>query len=338
MTVLAVMTALCNARSGSVPANSRGTHIQTPSAGGPYDSAYADRSIFVQREVSEPFLDLGANKTDFWLHYDMYVESMGAGSTGFIEFRSQSGTLQLVIQVTASLSFEFQKSTNGTSGAGSLSGTSFSISASTRHTFDIKVSLGASGEIKFYKDGTLVFTYTGDLTTNGDNAIRYVTWKGTDPRSRSKYISQVVADTGSTVGFKVFNTYPINVGTFTDWTGSWVGKSNQSFTDEAAGTYANTVGHKTSWTGVSLPAGASGMAVRAVANTVRAYVTPGATPQSVAAGVRFGTTNYEGDTYALDALKGIQYVQHIWNTNPQTGLQWTYSDVGSIGFTYIAKA
>lgn len=338
MTVLAVMTALCNARSGSFAANSRGTHLQTSSADGTRDNTYADRSIFVQREVSEPYLDLKANKTDFWLHFDYYAESTGSSPADFIEFRSQSGTLQLVIRLTASLAFEFQKSTNGTSGAGSLSGTSFTMSASTLHTFDIKVSLGSSGEIKLYKDGSLLFTYTGDLTTNGDNAIRYVTWRGAVPRSNNNYLTQVVADTGSTVGFKVFNTYPVNVGTFTDWIGNWVGGSNQSFNDEAAGTYANTVGHKTSWTGGALPAGASGMAVRAVVNSARAYVTPGATPQSIAAGVRFGTTNYEGSTYTLDALKGIEYVEHIWNTNPQTGLQWTYSDVGSIGFTYIAKA
>lgn len=338
MTVLAVMTSLCNTRSGSVKANSRGTHIQMSSAGGTYETDYGSGSIIVQKQVSEPYLDLLSNKTDFWLHFDLYAETTGSTASDFIEFRSNGGTLQILVSLTGSFAFDFQKSTNGTSGAGSLSGTSFTMTPSTRHTFDMHIKLGVSGEIKLYKDGSLEFTYSGDLTTNGDQAIRYVTWRGTTVASHNIYLSQVVADTGSTVGFKVFSGYPINTDTFTDWTGSWVGKANQNFNEEAAGTYSNVVGDKVSWTGQNLPVAASSMAVRAVVNSARAYVTPGATPQSIAPGLRFSSTNYEGDTFTLDENLGVQYCQHIWNQNPQTGLQWTYSDANSAAFTYIAKA
>lgn len=336
MSVIAVMTALCDARGGSVVANSRGNHI-TVQSGSFYDSDYADRAILVQQEVSEPYLDLKANYDDFWLHFDMYIDTMG--STGnYIEFRSQSGSLQLVVNVTSSENFEFQKSTNGTSGAGSLSGTSFSISLATIHTFDVHVILGPSGEIKLYKDGSLEFTYSGDLSTNGDEAVRFVTWKAVTPRTDNAYISQIVADTGSTVGFKVFSTYPVNTDTFTDWSGQFIGKNNTTFNGEAAGTFSNNVGDKVSWTGTSLPVAASGMAVRAVVNSARAYVTPGATPQSISPGVRFSTTNFEGVTFALYAEEGVEYCQSIFNVNPDTGVSWTYADANSAAFTYIAKA
>lgn len=337
MTVIAIMSSLSDTNFGLKAANSRGTQILTDSSSGSYDSDYTSWAIFVQNSTSEPYLDLKVNKTEFWLHFDFYSTDTGSTPTNVVEFRSQSGTLQAAINLTGSFAFEVSKSTDGTSGT-SLSGTSFTLSASTRHALDIHVKLGASGEVALYKDGVLSFTYTGDMTTNGDNAIRYVTFKGFDARNRSFNVSQVIADTGSTVGFKLFTTYPINTNTFTDWSGSWVGKNNTDYNGEAAGTYANVVGHKVSFTGSSLPVASAGLSVRAVVSSARAYASNSATPQSLALGVRFSTTNYEGDTFYLGSGEGVKFCQHVFNQNPQTGIPWTYSEANSVAMTHTAKA
>lgn len=346
MTVLATMHDWCSQLWGDDTINSC---VGTPDnfgVGSPQiDTNYVEGIAMAARDGFEPYIDFGSNQSSFWLHFEYYrpVPTLNTRAT-LIEFWSANKTLQYTLESSASsaTSTAIYKSTNGTSGDVLIG--SATISSDTKTVVDLRFTNDSSGAIQFYIDGTLsAVDYSGDTTTNGDNAVRYVTF-----RSRVKgepiCYSQVIASTQKTVGWKLarLRTDSTTGSPFQQWTGnnasgatldtaSPTGNSNFSI-----GT--NTNDHTSVFPTTDIAAGAAGLAVKAVVVCAKCVVTHDATPTNARLCVYTSSTLAESSTKTVGYGNGEVAISNIWETNPVSGNNWTQSEVNAMFYGIKSKA
>jgi len=340
MTVLAVATDHTNVVWG-VPtvyqSYSYPDYFFSSSATDRYDQNVARNAIQIQSTLSEPSIDLGAEYSEFWLHFSFdYNLTVVTAGLSLIDTYDASGNLQIGIVENATGPIDdVRKSTNGTTYGTTFAGT-LTTSSATRVTWDIHYKIHASlGEIHIYQDGTLAYTFTGDTSTNGSNAIRYVRFTG--GRATTKYVSEIVAATESTVGWKVSNLAPIT-GTqdFSAWTGDYSYIDEYNYQEDGS-VFANTADATSSFAIDDLDASLAGMVVKAVVACARVLSTPGATTPNIDVGLSISSTFYSGGTTTLDPLDGATRVVNIFETNPATATAFTQSDVNGLQLALRAK-
>lgn len=340
MTVLAVCTDHTNVF-WAIPGVLPGTQpdfYSTTSGTDFYNKTVARNAVVVRTGVTEPIMDLGAEYSEFWLHFELDYSNMSVTANApIIDTYDASGNLQIgVVETGTSWVADVRKSTNGTTYGTTLSGGTFTISTVTRVTWDIHYKIHASaGEVHVYLDGVLVYTFIGDTSTNGSNAIRYV--KFTGGRSIVKYLSQGVAATEQTVGWVVSNLAPAT-GTqdFSAWTGDYsvIDEHNHTGVDSA---YANTSDATSSYVIDDLDVSLSGMVVKAVVACARCLPTTGATTPNIDVGLSISSTFYTGGTSTLSATGGEVPVQNVFDTNPATASAFTQTEVNNLQLALRAK-
>lgn len=306
-----------------------------------YDVNFVRCAVGCSNSESCPILDIGANLSEFWVHFDLYLpNNLVTAGLAMVEMWSQSKTLQLgLVENAVGITYDIRRSTNGTSFAAAFAGT-FVVSTAVRKTVDIYVKIHASlGEIRAYVDGTLVYTFTGDTSTNGDNAVRYLLFRG-GRVGNARYISQVVVTDVPTMGWKVQSLAPVTgAQEFSAWTGTY------DLIDDFTGTsqdsvYTNTADAVVSFplTDVSSTASGSGMIVQAVFGYGRFLTETGATPQDVELGLSMSSTFYPvGGTRTVGEGNGEILLSQRFTTNPSNGSGWTYSDVNAAQVAFKAK-
>jgi len=303
-----------------------------------YDQNICRNAIEISNGTSEPWLDLGAEYSEFWLHFelDYNVNSVTSGQSLIATYGS-SGNLQIGIVENASGPIvDVRKSTNGTTYGTTLTGT-MTTTATARVTWDIHYKIHASlGEIHIYQGGSLQYTFTGDTSTNGSGGIRYVRF--TAGRTNiTKYLSEVVAASESTVGWRVSNLAPIT-GTqdFSAWTGDYsvIDDFINSGSDTA---YANSSDATSSYVIDDLNAAVSTLVVKGIAVCARVLSTPGATTPNIDVGLSISSTFYSGGTDTIDPTDGVVNIVNILETNPATASAFTQSDVNGLQLALRAK-
>lgn len=312
------------------------------------DTDYTETIAQANRGFFDHYIDLGSNQTSFWLHFDLYRPTQSSNTRAtLIEFWSESKTLQYTLEsmTTGATNHAFYKSTNGTSGDTQI-GSSLSFTQDARHQIDIWINVGSSGDVEVWVDGTKssAIDFSGDTTTNGDNAIRYITFRSRVKNETTCY-SQIIASTQKTVGWKLcyLRSTTTTGSPFTQWSGS----STALFpaVDTASPTGAAYQGFNTAsndqthmFATRDIPAAAAGMVVKAVAVAGTFNVSHDSTPQNVRLCVYTSSTLYESATQTIGYGNGDVWAMNIWETNPNTGNAWSQAEVNAAFYGAKSKA
>lgn len=337
MTVLAVASNHANTRWGiaspSLAMNGPVPAYATTTAAA-YDSTYADGYITADRGESEFLLDMGSNQSEFWLHFECYAASTQTNAgVSLIEFYSAAGTLQFAFteKSGANTNFEAKKSTDGTSLGSALGTSAFVVPAMTRTAYDIHIKVHApTGKIEVFSGGVLELTYSGDTSTNGDNAVRYIVFKNEDAVT-AKHFSQVVAATTSTIGWKVQDVRPLT-GTqdFNQWTGAYSDVDDFGYDrDKVTTIYTDTANNVMTFPTENTAAGAASMSIQAVVVSARAFTENGASADNLQLGVSISGTFYPSSTFTVGENNGEILCQYVLSNNPAGG-GWNHAAVDAL--------
>lgn len=345
MSVLAVMTSYVNARYGTLPDSVMGAPEFDTTNGGTgtsneYDNTYVRGSIHGVNTKTQPILDLGANYSEFWLHYEVYNQGTVNSARPSVEFLSAAFQRQYtLLGVSGGATYHFYRSTANVSYDTRIGTGQITYTSSRKYAMDIHVkNHGSTGIFDVYVDGVLVSSFSGNTSTNGDSAVRYIRFRSATNNNTLQF-SQVVAATVPTVGWKVQELPPLT-GTqeFTGWTGTFSDCDDAGYTAAKADSiFANADSTTESFVVADVVAAASSMIVQAVAVSARVLATPDTAVETFVPGLSISSTFYEGGDYSVDPLDGEKVIQKIWDAHPNTGSGWTQSDVNALQIGVRAK-
>lgn len=193
-------------------------------------------------------------------------------------------------------------------------GTNFTIPAGGWFYLDIYLKTGADGACAVFYNGSermaqaaASMTYAPDISS-----VRF------DGDQRSNYGGVVIA-TENTIGWRLGRLIPLANGANTAWTGD-VSSVDETANNDSDYIYSGTADQVETYTVSNYPASFTGYVPRAVAVSARAKRnTTG--PQGLQLCLRVDGTDYFSATKTL----GLGYTgqEHVWETNPDTGLAWT---------------
>lgn len=341
MSVLALMTSWANIKLGTTPGSVIGIDFDTGGGGTEFDSSYARGTIIASNNSEEPILDLRADYSEFWLHFEVYtVGNISGNGIVALSMYSAAGEMQYALLGTSTGGqYQFFRSTGNVSFNTQIGSGSVTLAVSTRHIIDIHVkNHSSSGVFDVYVNGSLLSSFSGDTSTNGANAVRYIRFR-TASGNNDWQLSQVVAADVPTIGWKVQELPPLT-GTqhFNQWTGTFSDCDDFILNyAKADSIYSNVNGDTESFVVADVPAAAASMFVVAVALSARVLSTPGSSVNTFTPGLSISSTFYEGGDFASAPDDGETIVQSIWHTNPATSSGWTQSDVNAMQIGVRAK-
>ena len=146
------------------------------------------------------------------------------------------------------------------------------------------------------------------------------------------YFSQVIISTTTTLYNHLLTMAPVANGNTMAWTGL-VSYINATSYNDANYISSATAGQIGEFTIPSLPSG--NYSIAAVVQVARAMATSGG-PQNLEFDARTGGTDFTSANQTLSTSFSRYY--YIWNTNPNTSVAWTTSDLGAAGFNLGVKS
>lgn len=195
--------------------------------------------------------------------------------------------------------------------------------------FEFRVTPDATDYIKIWIDGELVLDHTGLLNTTG--AIENIIF----PYSISAIDDIWLRDDNTAIGEpRILAIFPDGAGT--DSEGTPVGDTPNyvcvdDFEQDFDGSYnLVTLGQKDSFQMSSLEV--SSGTIYALCARFLCQGEPGNTDQ-IRPYVIVNSTKYNGSSYAVNN-DYWRYVEHIWETNPDTSSPWTVSDINNVQIGY----
>lgn len=212
-------------------------------------------------------------------------------------------------------------------GAGVLNNLAFApniINLGQLYTIDMQViNYGPAGTVNLYCNGTLVLTYTGNLTVgsaaNFDSVfIRYDTDNSSQYR---RNLSEIIVADESTLGWQgLVTAAPNGNGTTQQWLNPAYTNINPIIINDANSSYTDVVGQDQQVTLIPEPAG--NYAIKAVKVVARANGPAGAIPT----GIKLGFRNSSGAVAVNPAhaiTTAFEPYLDIFETDPITGQPWS---------------
>lgn len=192
---------------------------------------------------------------------------------------------------------------------------------SVYHTYDVHVKKHATaGVVEFYYDGSLWSQATNiDTSSFGDITHVRLVYNG-----GGNAISEIlITDNEPTIGYGVTTFWPLADGADTGGTGTYAD------VDELQTSTADFIALDTAGQAHCFTKGTHSylFKISGVAIAAKMRVADGTGPQHVKPYVRIGGTRYYGTTFAL--TNGFTDYEYVWQTDPATGLDWDFEDVGS---------
>lgn len=206
---------------------------------------------------------------------------------------------------------------------------------------DIQVSsYGAAGTINIYINNSLVFTFTGDLTTDGNTTISGLRMSGIATSTVDDLVkvamsySEVIISDQDTRFLSLATLTPAADGNADTWTTGGVSNINETVLDDTTTNTSDTAGQIQQYTVTAPPVGSFGVvAVCVAARAQRGFV---AGPTKLDLGTRTaGTDSWSAD---IDLPVSLQRVQSIFNTNPVTGDAFTIEELSDAAFNIGMKS
>lgn len=273
-----------------------------------------------------------ASRSSFWFtarFYPVFNQSGGFGSIfDFLAF-TVGGVRRLGIDyATQDSRYRLFKQNTAGSRTVLVSGSAFQTSG-VLQKLDIQVNYSAAGSVNVYLDGTLIISYSGDVTTDSATGLSgAVLGACAFPMSGgANHWSEVICADTDTRGLSLVTLAPNGNGnTFSFDSGSYT-SINETTLDDTTLISSGTAGQLAQFTIGS--AGITGNpGIKALAVTARA-AKGGTGPQNAKASARTGGANYASAAIALPAALGR--IQGVFTTNPATAAPWSASDLTAAG-------
>ncbi len=303
-----------------------GQAFATEVTAGRFISTLSRGAMKVTQAASEIELNFSANITTGYIHMYMYQEVADTATADWIQIKKLNGDPAFRISLASDGNWGVQKY-SGAAWSSNLANTSSAPLSGAGAYIDVKIVVHASsGEIRIYKDGTEILTYTGD--TSIDNAsFGRLHFKGQTGATKEMNISQVIVASESTIGWKLATLTPnANSATNTAWTGDYT--SIDEFPLSTADYIeSDTTGQVETYGASDIDVTYSAYNVKALVIAARASNDSGSVVNDIQFALRTSATNYFSSNAGL-TKDGTDYsVQGIFETNPNTGIAWTQSQV-----------
>jgi hypothetical protein len=195
----------------------------------------------------------------------------------------------------------------------------------TIHKYDIQViNYGATATVNVYIDGSLHFTFTGNIAVGSVTALNGVGIVATS-NYQNGVSELIVADEDTRAIVGLVTMPPSAAGTTDAWAGVFT-DVNETTKNDTTAVSTNTVGLNEQFALADVPAG--NFAIKAVVVTARATGTAGATATKVALGFNSGGTVAVGAAQ-LTTTAWVPITQ-IFANNPVTSAPWALSEMNPL--------
>ena len=256
--------------------------------------------------------------TQAWTGHRYSVESPTGNVSNVWGLVDIDGNLRIVARSTNS----------GTSTSNSLVllGTTtagFSTNPTTPDQFSVNFNYSTTGFINLYVNSSLIFTYTGDITTNGMTQVAG-TYLG-NFSGRTDYWSENVLLSTDTRNVSISTTAANGTGTTDNWTGTYTNVNTIPVDDSNFDTTI-TSGAIQRYTMTSIISGNYNIIGKV---TSLRGTQGGGTLTHLQLAELIGGTAYT--TSAVNFPTAFGPVTFIQQTNPNTSLPWTLSDINAVG-------
>lgn len=293
-----------------------------------YDSSYARGSVSMDGVNATPDLyyiesaSWAAQTGAFYLHFRERSDGLGLSEHNLVTLHNSSGTTIFRIRqdyvAAGTRTFQLQYLNSG--GAFANAGAVITTGQGP-HNCDFYVNI-TSGEMAFYISGTQMRRVTGLSLGHLSGVTHCRLFSDTLPR----FLSEVIAASENTIGWRLITRHANGTGGETGWTGTYT-SIDELVTNDADFISAASTGLRETFTqtGPSVP---SNYQVKAVALGIRGKA--GTTVTGVKGLLRIGGANYASSTFTL----GSGYTANcpVWETNPATSAAWAVSDLSSLEF------
>lgn len=298
-------------------------------SGAAYDSNFARAYLRCTGSTAYGTAALASAEDDLWVHFELFQSNATSSASlrTVCEWLDGSGVAKFRLQTSMTSDLWELHYHNGS--AWVALGSQFTADGGTRQTIDIHfVCNSASGSVNMYLSGTNRLN-SGTVNLSSITGIKTMKMYGNTVSINGDYaFSQILMATGeTTIGKRVMTLYPSGAGATDQWTNSYTAIDETTYSD-ADFIFAESANLVEVFAGTA-QGSMTGYSVRAIAVTARAN-TDGIGPENIQLAVRTGSTNYFSSSQALDVAMGAHYA--IWETNPNTTIDWTTSDISSLQF------
>ncbi len=223
----------CAVSGGVTLSTSAGRYRTTANAG----AIYARYGISISGAISGvPYMQRlwnAGGQSTAWVSARVYFGTPITGATAntFFGLVDSSGVLRIGFSPTngASVTSNFTVTKYNAAGTATVLGTSsssFSLTPALPDKLDVNFNYSTSGSLTVYINGSQVFTYAGDITTDGTTSLggyRFSGWgiaSGGGSISEGSW-SEVMCSPSSTKNFSLVTTAANAAGTLDQWTGAY---------------------------------------------------------------------------------------------------------------------
>lgn len=302
-----------------------------------YRTGFARGSIQVYANSSMSWVEcpFSTASSSFWMTARWYADNFTNSSVNRPVYSFSDGTTRR-INVTVDPATGFVKvfTLNNTGSTTELVNQIANQAAASAvlFKFDIQINYSATGWVRIYFNGTLVFEFVGNTIAAGSTSTTLTKMGFTNPgTSSSMYFSEIIVAERDTRTLSLYTLAPSGNGSGNQWQGSYTdideGRANE--TD----VISTTAAEQSAYFEINdIPEG--NYAIQAV--KVTAQATRGVTgPANIQVGLRSAGTTTLSPNKPLDSA--WTKINETFLVNPTTGLAWTRSEVNALQIAARSK-
>ena len=301
-----------------------------------FNAGYAREALQVQDEAaSDPPANYWLSpqftaSSILWLHISTYFVIDGGGLTTNaqqIGVLSPDGVARIIVRGGSSNLKISSRNAAGT--ITDLITASTNCPLSSLYGQDLFINYAVSGEVALYCSGVKVADFTGNVTT--DSATQLDQFRLSTPTNISgseESFSEIIAATTNTVSMRLVTLAPQANGNTDTWDVGGVSNVNETILNDSTVNASGTASQIQLYTVPALPT--TNLQIYDLAFSARAQVdTTG--PQHMQAVVRTASTNFTSSNISpTQSIFSDTWID--FPTNPNTGVPWTPTDLGAVGF------
>lgn len=198
--------------------------------------------------------------------------------------------------------------------------------------YDIQIiNYGVNGTVNLYRNNVLIISFTGDLTTDGNTSLDGIRL-GSPHENDAHYFSEIIVATSPTANLGVVAMEPILNGNLYNFTGSFADVDETILSDTDIITASNN--NDTAQFRVETSRLGTFNHIAGVCVSTR--VSSGNGLSNIQLGVRTGGVDAWTSNIPVGGF--LQTVEKIFELNPNTGQQFTASEITSVGYNIGLRA
>lgn len=261
-----------------------------------------------------------------WFHYRWGGQNTGSETNArtLIQFTTSGGQGILRYQQVGSGDKRLQYWSGS---AWTDIGASTNPTTANGRTFDMQCKIdGTTGSFLLYIDGVLGPTLTGNTNffSASIDSVSVASWGNTNQRA----FSEAIVSTTDSRGMRLATIFPNGSGATSDWTGTFADIDETTIND-ADFISSGTANQVSTFAVAALSATAAALSPVALIGSarVRNAVTG---PQNDQLAVRTGGANFFSSNLPSIGTSFVNGYQYVWGLNPNTGLDWTTTELSAI--------